>query len=34
MKSLPSRVGLMVDMSLKELEKVLYFESTWCWSRA
>lgn len=27
MKSLPSRVGLMVDMSLKELEKVLYFES-------
>ena len=26
MKSLPSRVGLMVDMSLKELEKVLYFE--------
>src|ERR671927_1824283 len=27
MKSLPSRVGLMVDMSLKDLEKVLYFES-------
>ena len=27
MKSLPSRVGLMIDMSLKELEKVLYFES-------
>ena len=27
MKSLPSRVGLMVDMSLKELERVLYFES-------
>jgi len=27
LKSLPSRVGLMVDMSLKELEKVLYFES-------
>jgi DNA-directed RNA polymerase subunit beta' len=27
MKSLPSRVGLMVDMTLKELEKVLYFES-------
>ena len=27
MKSLPSRVGLMVDMTLKDLEKVLYFES-------
>ncbi len=27
LKSLPSRVGLMVDMSLKELEKVLYFEN-------
>jgi DNA-directed RNA polymerase subunit beta' len=27
LKSLPSRVGLMVDMTLKELEKVLYFES-------
>jgi DNA-directed RNA polymerase subunit beta' len=27
MKSLPSRVGLMLDMTLKELEKVLYFES-------
>ncbi|HZF76519.1 MAG TPA: DNA-directed RNA polymerase subunit beta' [Acetobacteraceae bacterium] len=27
LKSLPSRVGLLVDMSLKELEKVLYFES-------
>ena len=26
LKSLPSRVGLMVDMTLKELEKVLYFE--------
>ena len=27
LKSLPSRIGLMVDMTLKELEKVLYFES-------
>ncbi|MGD9638232.1 MAG: DNA-directed RNA polymerase subunit beta' [Alphaproteobacteria bacterium] len=27
MKSLPSRIGLLVDMTLKGLEKVLYFES-------
>ncbi|MFO1127016.1 MAG: DNA-directed RNA polymerase subunit beta' [Rhodospirillales bacterium] len=27
MKSLPSRVGLLVDMTLKDLEKVLYFEA-------
>jgi DNA-directed RNA polymerase subunit beta' len=27
LKSLPSRIGLMVDLTLKELEKVLYFES-------
>ncbi|WP_435640418.1 DNA-directed RNA polymerase subunit beta' [Micavibrio aeruginosavorus] len=27
LKSLPSRIGLMMDMTLKELEKVLYFES-------
>mgnify|MGYP000409839017 CR=1 FL=1 len=27
LKSLPSRVGLLVDMTLKDLEKVLYFES-------
>jgi len=27
MKSLPSRVGLLLDMTLKELEKVLYFEN-------
>jgi len=27
LKSLPSRIGLMVDMTLKELEKVLYFEN-------
>jgi DNA-directed RNA polymerase subunit beta' len=27
LKSLPSRIGLMCDMTLKELEKVLYFES-------
>jgi len=26
MKSLPSRIGLLVDMTLKDLEKVLYFE--------
>ncbi|HTW27481.1 MAG TPA: DNA-directed RNA polymerase subunit beta', partial [Acetobacteraceae bacterium] len=27
LKSLPSRIGLMVDLSLKDLEKILYFES-------
>ncbi|MBT6118573.1 MAG: DNA-directed RNA polymerase subunit beta', partial [Rhodospirillaceae bacterium] len=27
LKSLPSRVGLMLDMTLRDLEKVLYFES-------
>ena len=27
MKSLPSRIGLLVDMTLKDLERVLYFES-------
>jgi len=27
LKSLPSRIGLMFDMTLKDLEKVLYFES-------
>jgi DNA-directed RNA polymerase subunit beta' len=27
LKSLPSRIGLMMDMTLKALEKVLYFES-------
>src|SRR5271157_1807097 len=27
LKSLPSRIGLMCDLTLKELEKVLYFES-------
>jgi DNA-directed RNA polymerase subunit beta' len=27
LKSLPSRIGLLVDMTLKDLEKVLYFES-------
>jgi DNA-directed RNA polymerase subunit beta' len=27
LKSLPSRIGLMVDLTLKELEKILYFES-------
>ncbi len=27
LKSLPSRIGLMTDMTLKSLEKVLYFES-------
>ena len=26
LKSLPSRIGLMLDMTLKELERVLYFE--------
>ena len=27
MKSLPSRIGLMLDMMLKDLERILYFES-------
>ncbi|MCL2473435.1 MAG: DNA-directed RNA polymerase subunit beta' [Alphaproteobacteria bacterium] len=27
LKSLPSRIGLLCDMTLKELEKVLYFEN-------
>ncbi len=27
LKSLPSRIGLLVDMALKDLERVLYFES-------
>ena len=27
LKSLPSRIGLIMDMMLKEMEKVLYFES-------
>ena len=27
MKSLPSRIGLMLDMTLKDLERVLYFEN-------
>lgn len=26
LKSLPSRIGLMLDMTLRELERVLYFE--------
>ncbi|MCH8153646.1 MAG: DNA-directed RNA polymerase subunit beta', partial [Proteobacteria bacterium] len=27
LKSLPSRIGLLVDMTLKDLERILYFES-------
>ncbi len=27
MKSLPSRIGLLMDMTLKDLEKILYFEA-------
>ena len=27
LKSLPSRIGLLVDMTLKDLEKILYFEN-------
>src|SRR6516225_10060860 len=27
LKSLPSRIGLLLDMTLKELERILYFES-------
>jgi DNA-directed RNA polymerase subunit beta' len=27
LKSLPSRIGLLLDMQLKQLERILYFES-------
>ena len=27
LKSLPSRIGLLLDMALKDLERILYFES-------
>src|SRR3546814_13414402 len=27
LKSLPSRIGLLLDMTLKELERILYFEN-------
>src|ERR1700722_3191074 len=27
LRSLPSRIGTLLDMTLKELEKILYFES-------
>src|SRR5262249_22076356 len=27
LKSLPSRIGLIMDMTLKDLERILYFES-------
>jgi DNA-directed RNA polymerase subunit beta' len=27
LKSLPSRIGLLIDMTLKDLEKILYFEA-------
>jgi DNA-directed RNA polymerase subunit beta' len=27
LKSLPSRIGLLLDMTLKDLERILYFES-------
>ena len=27
LKSLPSRIGLLLDMTLKDLERVLYFEN-------
>jgi len=28
LKSLPSKIGVLLDLSLRELERVLYFEST------
>ena len=34
LKSLPSRIGLLLDMTLKDLERVLYFETTSSSSRA
>ncbi len=30
LKSLPSRIGTLLDLTLKEVERVLYFESFWC----
>ena len=27
LKSLPSRIGLLLDMTLKDLERILYFEN-------
>jgi DNA-directed RNA polymerase subunit beta' len=27
LKSLPSRIGLLMDMTLRDIERVLYFES-------
>ena len=27
LKSLPSRIGLLLDMTLKDIERVLYFEA-------
>ena len=27
LKSLPSRIGLLLDMTLKEIERILYFEN-------
>uniref|UniRef100_UPI0036D2E8F3 hypothetical protein n=1 Tax=Massilia oculi TaxID=945844 RepID=UPI0036D2E8F3 len=27
LKSLPSRIGLMLDMTLRDIERVLYFEA-------
>ena len=33
LKSLPSRIGLLLDMTLRDLERILYFENSWWWSR-
>ena len=27
LKSLPSRIGLMLDMTLRDIERILYFEA-------
>ena len=34
LKSLPSRIGLLLDMTLKDLERILYFDPTSSSSRA
>ena len=34
LKSLPSRIGLLLDMTLKDLERILYFEVCASSSRA
>ncbi len=34
LKSLPSRLGLVLDATLRDIERVLYFQLTWSLTRA